>query len=377
MAVIERLDVFPLKVPLDHPYGSARGLVPARQGTLVRLTTSDGAQGWGEGYGPPAVVAAAVEDLAPTVLGRTLDAPGPWAARILQQGYHNGDGGALFSAVSAIDVATWDALGHTLGRSVGRLLGGRARDHVTAYASTGFTTETNDLGEFTEMVRRAVDGGFPAAKIKLGLGMPKDRPRAEATREALGPDGALMIDLNGNCTADVVVRTVDRLRDLDPYWVEEPVPPQDIPGLREIRPLGVPVALGEALYGRQSFRTPIADRLTDIVQPDVAKLGGLTEARAVTELARAFGVRVSPHCWGGAVAQAATLQLLAALPPYPHVDNAPDPTWFELDRSYNPLRDELITEPFTAREGRIDIPDMPGLGVTVDEQALRAFLLDR
>ncbi|MQA97637.1 MAG: mandelate racemase/muconate lactonizing enzyme family protein [Streptosporangiales bacterium] len=377
MTVIERLDVFPLRVPLDHPYGSARGLIPARQLTLVRLTTSDGAIGWGEGYGTPAVVAAAVEDLAPTVRGRELDPPGPWAARILQQGYHNGDGGALFSAVSAVDTATWDALGHTLGRSVGRLLGGRARDHVTAYASTGFTTETRDLDEFTEMVRSGVEAGFPAAKIKLGVGFPEDRRRAEAARTALDPDRAMMIDLNGNCTADVAAATVARLRDLDPYWVEEPVPPQDLPGLREIRPLGVPVAIGEALYGRQSFREPIAARLTDIVQPDVAKVGGLTEARAVTELARAFGVRVSPHCWGGAIAQAATLQLLAALPPYPHVDNPPEKLWFELDRSYNPLRDELITEPFTARDGRIDIPDLPGLGVTVDEAALRAFRLDR
>jgi D-galactarolactone cycloisomerase len=213
LARVEHVETIPVAYPLPAgaTYGSARGRVRARQATLVRLVTTDGAVGWGEAFGSPAAVRALVAEAAETLRGRSLDAFGPWFTRYLQQSYHLGVGGAHVAAASGLDLAMWDALGKTLGMSVGRLLGGRARDTVTAYASTGYVTEGNDLGEFSDAVARAVHKGFPGAKVKLGLGLEEDRRRAEAARAVLGDDRELMVDFNGNYTADQAVRVVRAL----------------------------------------------------------------------------------------------------------------------------------------------------------------------
>jgi D-galactarolactone cycloisomerase len=185
-----------------------------------------------------------------------------------------------------------------------------------------------------------------------------------------------MVDFNANCTADEASTLIDALRDLDVYWFEEPVPPEDFAGYRRLQGKEVRLAGGEALATRAAFRALIAERLVDVVQPDVAICGGLSEMRAIAHMARAWSVSLAPHQWGGAISMAATLQFLAALAPYPHVDNAPEPVWLEFDRAPNALRDELVDEPFVARDSVVAIPDGPGLGVDVNEDALGRWLLD-
>jgi D-galactarolactone cycloisomerase len=136
------------------------------------------------------------------------------------------------------------------------------------------------------------------------------------------------------------------------------------------------MATGEALHTRAPFRRLITERLVDFVQPDVAKVGGLAEARGIAELARAWSVRFSPHVWGGAIALATTLQLLGAVPDYPHTAHVPEPLWVELDRADNGLRERLLTTPFVPKDGRLAIPEGPGLGVDVDEDAVRSLRVD-
>ena len=375
IARIATVEAIPLRYPLpDGGYGSARGLVPARETTLVRLETSDGAVGWGESFGPPAAVVPLVRESAAQLVGTTLDAPVPFVAERLQAHYHRGNG-LHASALSGVETAMWDALGRTLGVSVATLLGGRARDEVTAYASTGYVTRDRDLGLFRDMLDRHV-GDLSGAKIKCGLGVREDRERAAVAREVLGPDRALMVDLNGNCTVDQARAVVRRLADLDIAWLEEPLPPDDVDGLKKLDDSPIPLATGEALHTRAPFRRLITERLVDFVQPDVAKVGGLAEARAVAELARAWNVRFSPHVWGGAVALAATLQLLGAVPDYPHTGHVPEPLWIELDRADNGLREQLLTQPLIPKDGRLAVPEGPGLGVDVDEDAVRALRVD-
>ncbi len=370
---VESVDALPVEYHLDEPYGSARGLVTSRSLTLVRLRTRDGVTGWGECFGPPRAVVPLVEELGEQLSGAPLEGWQPFLARVLQQGYHRGGAGLHVSALSGVDIAQWDAWGRGLGVSVSRLLGGRARDRVTAYASTGYATRDLRPEAFRRAIESAVHEGFGGAKVKIGFGPAVDRQRAGIAREALGPQRALMVDFNGNCTAAAVIDIVKTLRDLEVYWLEEPVPPEDLAGYERLRLLDVRLAGGEALFTRHGFRPFIADGLIDIAQPDVTKCGGLSEARAIGELARTWNVRVSPHCWGGAVSLAATLQLLASLPDYPHAHNAADELWLEYDRAPNGLRDELLTEPFKVVGGNVAIPDGPGLGVEVDEDAVRRF----
>lgn len=372
---VARVQSFPVghQLPDDGRYGSSRGRVSSRVATLVRLETTDGAVGWGEAFGPPAAVVPLVEEIAQTVVGRPVSRILPLVRHLLQAGYHRSSGGLHVCALSAVEIAMWDAWGHQLGVSVAELLGGRARGEVTAYASTGYVTDVaDDEGVFTDMLTSATEEGFGAAKIKLGLGRQRDRRRAEIAREVLG-NGELMVDFNGNYTADVALRVLQSLDDLDLAWVEEPVSPDDHEGLARCRASGIPVAAGEAVYTRFGFRPLVSRQLVDIVQPDLIKCGGLSEARAIMDLAHAWNLRVSPHVWGGAIGQATSLQLLAAVPESPHTEVPGEPLWLEFDRAPNRLRDELLTEPIAADNGVVTIPTGPGLGVEVDENAVAAL----
>ena len=373
---VASVEAIPLRHALeDGGYGSARGIVTARETTFVRLETSDGAVGWGEAWGPPMAVVPLIGELAETLTGTKLDAPVPFVTSRLQQHYHRGQG-LYAAAVSGIEIAIWDALGKTLGVSVATLLGGRARDYVTPYASAGYVTPDRDLEKFRELLQRAAEG-FSGAKIKCGLGVREDLQRATVARDVLGEDRALMVDLNGNCTPDQAVAVARALRGLDVAWLEEPLPPDDVDGLRLIRGSSPPLATGEALYTRAPFRRLVVERLVDFVQPDITKIGGLAEARAVCELARAWNVRVSPHVWGGGLALAAALQLLASVPDYPHTTNVLQPLWLEFDRGDNALRESVLTEPLRPQDGQLAVPEGPGLGVDIDPDALADLRQDR
>lgn len=375
---IQEIRAIPLvhKLGPEGAYGSARGKVSARTATIVRLTTSDGVVGWGECFGPPVVMVPLVEELGERLVGRPVDRIEPFLAQTFQSGYHRTIGGLHIFALSGVEIAMWDAWGRTLGVSVGRLLGGRARERVIAYASTGYVTADLDISAYAETVIAAVEEGFKGAKVKVGLGYSQDRQRAEVARKHLGGDRYLMVDFNGNYTADVALRVLESMSDLDVHWAEEPVPPEDLPGFGHLRGLGIALAGGEALCTRFGFREVISKRLLDVVQPDVCKCGGLSEARAIASLARTWNVRISPHTWGGAISQAATLQLLASIPDYPHTEHAPDPLWFEFDRGHSRLREDLLEEPLRLEDGYLSIPDGPGLGVEIDVEAIEALHMD-
>ncbi|WP_053206381.1 mandelate racemase/muconate lactonizing enzyme family protein [Jiangella muralis] len=376
IARIEAVAVRDVFAP-DDAYGSARGLVQARAATLVRLETTDGVVGWGEAWGSSRATAVLIDELAGGLAGARLEPSGSWLTRLFNQGYHHSSGGHHIAAAGAIDIAMWDALGRTLGVPVHVLLGGRTRDRLTPYASAGYVTRDNDHGRFADGLRALAADGYTGVKIKLGLGFDSDVARARTAREILGPDAAILLDFNGNYTADQARRSIDRLREFAPGWIEEPVSPDDRSGWALLRGCGVPLAAGEAVYTRYGFRDLIAERLVDVVQPDVSKCGGLGEARVIAHLAQTWNVRFSPHVWGGVVAQAASVQLLAAVPDYPHVDHPAEPLWLEHDRGRNALRDELATRPFTLTDGAVVVPDGPGLGIEIDEDALDRLRVDR
>ena len=373
---VARVESFPLEAPLpDGGYGASMVRLAARVATLVKITTSDGVAGWGESFGPPRVLASLLAELAGPLVGQPVDVREPFLLENLQLGYHRTSGGLHVAALSGVDIALWDAYARTLGVPVSQLLGGQLRDRVPAYASTGYVTATRDPGEFHDQIARAVAEGFTSAKVKVGTGLADDVARAGITRELLGPDGRLMVDYNANATVDTVRRSLALLRELDLYWAEEPLPPHDVAGWALLRDLGVPVAAGEALYTRYGFRDVIAGHRIDIVQPDLTKCGGFTEAKLISQMAAAWNLRVSPHCWGTGVAQAATLQLLAALPVVPFGQTGAEPALLEFDRGHNPLREGVLATPLTFADSTVDVPQGPGLGIEVDEDAVRGYEL--
>ncbi|HLU56072.1 MAG TPA: mandelate racemase/muconate lactonizing enzyme family protein [Pseudonocardia sp.] len=379
MSTITRIDAIPVTDPLDvaDRYGSSRGLVPGRAAVLVRLETSDGVVGWGEAWGASPAVKALVDELGQALVGTPLRPSSNWLTGLLQRSYHYSSSGLHVIAASGLDIAVWDAFARTLSRPVHELLGGPTRARIACYASTGYVTPDNDLGRFRAVLQESADAGYPGVKIKVGLGRASDDERTRIARETFGPDAVVLVDFNGNYTADQAIRSLEAIRAHDVGWAEEPVTPDDHEGLRMLRACGVPLAAGEAVYTRFGFRDLIAGRLIDVVQPDVTKCGGISEARVIAHLAQTWNVRFSPHVWGGAVSQAATVQLLAGVPTYPHTDHQPEPVWFEMDRGANALRDELASVPLHRDGTDVLVPQAPGLGIEIDEKALARLRSDR
>jgi D-galactarolactone cycloisomerase len=368
-------DVFPVayEVGPGASYGSSRGLVSRRAAALVRIRTEGGLAGWGEAAGPGEVMVPLIAEGVRAVLGESLATARARLREFVAGQYHRSPSGLHVAAASAVDIAIHDALGRLLGVPVSELLGGRSRTAVAAYASTGFATESNDLGKLREEIEEAADLGYDAVKLKAGFGLRSDVERVRVVRETFGTQRTIMIDMNGNYTADVAIQVLRAVEALDLHWVEEPVPQEDVDGLRSVRSVGIPVAGGEACYARVGFRELISQRLLDVVQPDVSSCGGFGEARGIVEMASTWNVRVSPHIWGTGIGLAASLQLAAVVPKFPDVRVESVPLWVEADQSDNDLREQILERPLVPEKGKFVIPDGPGLGVAVDENVLGRF----
>lgn len=376
---ITDLRVHVLQSPLDQPFAFSQGWVDRRSATLVEVATDSGLTGWGEAFAqglePPQIAAAVVEHaLRPLVLGANpLDIEVLWH-RMYHQTRDYGRKGSVIAAISAIDIALWDLAGKHYGEPVHRLLGGAFRDRVQPYA-TGFY-RLRGQGEAPRLADEAIahfEAGFRLMKVKLGYGVDDDIAVIRAVARAVEGRGVtLMVDTNHAYGRAEALRLGYVLDELDLRWYEEPVAPEDVDGYCELRArLRTPIAGGENEHTLHGFRELLGRHAVDIAQPDAGSCGGLTAARHIAALAQANGIEVNPHVWGSAVAQAASLHLIAALPVAHHSVFARPPV-LEYDRSSHPFRRELVTEPVDLVDGAVPVPQGPGLGI-----ALRADTLER
>jgi D-galactarolactone cycloisomerase len=375
MSKIRAVEAIPLRYPVAGPaYGSSRGVVSHRESTLVKVRLESGVVGLGETFGPPQVMCRLVEETEEALVGLSVDEALPTLVRFSNAMYHRGTGLST-AAVSGVDAAVWDALARTAGMSLAGLLGGRARSTVVPYASAGYVIPGQDLSGFRSRLEEDV-AGFTAAKIKIGVGLSDDVERVQLARDVLGSDRELMVDVNGNYTADEAQSLCRELVDVRVAWLEEPLAPEDVSGLASLRQHGVTLATGESLFTRHPFRPLLVRRLVDVIQPDVTKVGGVSEMRALVEMARAWSIRVSPHVWGGGIALATSLQILANIPDYPHAAHVTSTPWLEFDRAENGLRDHLLTTPIVMKGGLVEVPNGTGIGVELDEDYVNHTRMD-
>jgi D-galactarolactone cycloisomerase len=261
------------------------------------------------------------------------------------------------------------------GTAISRLLGSGGVESLTPYASTGYVTEWGQ--DVAEPIRAAIEDGFTAAKIKIGRGIDDDRERVRTTREILGPEGTLMVDYNGNYRPKQAIRSAKALAEYDIAWIEEPVPAENYDGLASVSDaVDVPVAAGEAHFSRFQFDRLIEDRTVDVVQPNLGRCGGFTDAQLIARRATTENVAVRPHVWNSGIGVAAAIHFAASVPDYPHAENVPEPLLFEFDRSGNPLRTDLLETPLDPTGGVLAVPDGPGLGVTPDTDWIEAHRID-
>lgn len=384
---IERVETFVLKSPMgSDTFYSSQAAFPERTSMLVRLTTSDGIVGWGEGgqYGPAEPVQACIDDvLAAQLIAMPEALPGVVWETLYARTRDFGQKGPYVEAISAIDIALWDILGKSLGVPVSDLIGGRFRDSVKAYGTGGYYASTDfsaqrDLPRLADTVATYAADGFGMLKIKVGLlPIAQDARRVETVRATLGDEFALLADANHAYNASSAIAMGRVLEENDFQFFEEPVPPEDRAGYARVRSrLDIAIAGGEAEYTRYGFRDFIQGECVDIIQPDICVCGGISEVQKIAAIASTSNVRVIPHVWGSGIALAAALQVCSALPltPYTHVpvplQNEPV---VEFDRTRNPLRDDLLADAFSLRDGRVEVPTAPGLGVEVDMDVVEHF----
>jgi D-galactarolactone cycloisomerase len=249
------------------------------------------------------------------------------------------------------------------GQPLHALLGGAVRESVRGYASGPLLPADGDRYRgFEQEVARYVEDGFNAVKIRIGISLAADLRAIRQARGVVGNDALLMADLNESSTVRDSLILAQQAADANLAWLEEPLPHDDLPGYRRLAAM-LPMALagGESFCGVQAFRDVLRDGALDLVQPDLAICGGITEGLRIIGLADAFDVPVSPHVWGAGVNFLAALQFVAILTAGRGQVSAP---LFEYDMSFNPLRDRIY-DPKPDREGRIAIPDGPGLGVKI------------
>jgi L-alanine-DL-glutamate epimerase-like enolase superfamily enzyme len=364
--IIAKIDTFPLRIPFKPGTQAAasawgdKGL-PIADSLLVRVTTDQGLEGWGETFGFRAVPLAklAIDELiAPLCIGWDATQIGPVMREVQKKLHIFGRSGPLFYGVSAIDIALWDIVGKAAGLPVHRLLGGSGAADLICYASL---IRYSDTALVRANVRRALDSGFHSLKLhEIELSA------IRAAREEAGPDVELMLDVNCPWTLIEARMRAEELKELRLKWLEEPLwPPENYDGLAQLRrACGIPIAAGENSSTLMDFERLLAAEAVDFVQPSVAKMGGVSELLKVFPIAAVRNVTVMPHCFYDGPG------LLAAI----HVTAALGSADAMIEWRYFDLEAQLYGGVLTPVNGQISVPQRPGLGLDPDRDVIRDYL---
>jgi D-galactarolactone cycloisomerase len=338
--------------------------------TLVAVRTDEGLVGYGSVFTSDELVRGALSVLGPLLEGESALEPERVSEKLHQNTFWLGRGGAVTHAISGVDIALWDVLGKVTGQPVGRLLGGRYRERVKPYASLLM----EEPGRLADHLLTLGEQGFRAFKIGWGPFGRQDGATDEAivraARETIGEQATLMVDAGGSDAfwrGDYkwALRTAHMLAAYDVAWFEEPLKPdalEDYVALRRAAP--VPIAGGEVLTRRQAYTPFLRAGAFDVVQPDVTKVGGISEERRIGWMAEEYGVRFIPHGWNTAVGLAADLQLASAFA-------GTDLVEYKTGSAYI---DEIALEEWELDDdGMLAIPRKPGLGLELNLDAVAKY----
>jgi galactonate dehydratase len=336
------------------------------------LTNIDGLYGIGEAtleY-KEHTVAQACKELERTLVGKDPHRIEEIWHSVYRDAYWRG-GAVLMSALSAVEMALWDIKGKDLGVPVYQLLGGKVRESVPCYAN-GWFAPAKTPSEFAEKAKEAVSQGFKALKWDpFGSSyLQIERKQLNEVIECVGAvydavkDNAdIIIEGHGRFDIPTAVRVGHALGEFDILWFEEPIPPQNLEGLAEVkRRVNVPVSAGERLYNRWEFRSLFELKAADFIQPDVSHAGGIMELKKIAAMAEAYHIPICPHNPSGPIANAATLQLAACVPNF---------YLLETMSSDVPWRKDISTEDVKFENGEMFISDKPGLGIDINVDEIK------
>lgn len=366
---IDKVECWVLRAPIAQPVANAFGAMSNRPAIFLRVSSSDGAQGWGEVFGNfPQVGAEHRARLIDSIFAPLLQefkADDPATVRSLldtrtrQMAIQCGEPGPFAQVTGAIDQALWDIQARRVNKPLWLHLGGQPR--VRVYASG-----IGPQGVAQVCATKHAEG-YRAFKLKVGFAQAQDRSNIEAMRSAIGDDAALMCDANQGWSPEQAPARIADLAIANPFWIEEPIGADHThEAWQQVsRASAVPLAAGENLRGLLAFKQAIAGSYLKFVQPDVGKWGGISGGLEVAAFAKKYDVAYCPHWLAGGVGLASSLHALAA--------SGSTGGWAEVDANPNPLREEVF--PLAILNGWATLSDRPGLGVEPDLKRLAKYVV--
>ena len=373
---VVKIETYILSDKLKEKFYFSQWEYSERRICIVKVVTDTGIIGWGEGYGPAEVIQAGIKLLEPILINRNpLEQETLWF-EMYRKTLDFARRGVLVASISALDIALWDLKGKALNLPVSILLGGKFRSEIMPYATGLYFSETDPHGEnLTQEAQGYVNQGFKAVKMKVGHSIPIDVKRVIIVRKAIGPNIKLMVDANHAYSLREAVQLARLIEPYDISWFEEPVSPEFYDQYRDLRSkTSIPIAGGECEYLRYGFQQLLKKDSVDILQVDICSAGGLTEAKRIATLASTYGVEIIPHTWGTGIAFHAALHFISNLEQIPGRLKAPD-FYIEYDRTENGIRDMLTFPEIEMKDGYIEVPTKPGLGIVVNEDAIKKFAI--
>ena len=374
-----------LQHDMAEELGYSQAYYNKRTAHVLKVFTDEGIVGIGEVFGA-GNFAFANQGILNHVIKALIVGRNPLDINAIWHDVYNavrdhGQKGMPICCLSGVDIALWDILGKATGLPLYQLLGGKAREKSVAYGYGMMFRKCDDLPQvYEEEVGKIVERGFIASKMKIGMGVEKDCELAAAVRQGAGDGFKLMADANHAYTVGEAIQLGQTLRDLGFYWFEEPVMPEDYDGYCDVRCAlgGMNIAGGEAEWTRFGHRELLTRRCVDILQPEVAATGGISEFLKILSMAHAFGTPVIPHVWGSDILIAVDMHLVSVIPDIPGGLHQFEPM-LEFDTTPNLFHEELLTESLGIFEqvkssgGYITPPEGPGIGIELNEDFVKKY----
>ncbi|MCB1500034.1 MAG: mandelate racemase/muconate lactonizing enzyme family protein [Bauldia sp.] len=372
---IARIEALPLRYAEPNNNGKIRCV------TLIRIETATGAVGWGEaitGSEDASLATKVIIDrgLAPKLIGRDpRQVEAIWTS-FREATYWSGNGGIVTFALSAIDMALWDVTARLAGVPLYQLLGGKRRDRVLAASSVIFdTADLPGIGRYFADLRargyQVLKGGWGHdLSIAFGKDARRDLEIVRTLRDAVGEDAGIVVDVaaGSNWTASHAITMARAFEPYRLYWLEDALPEGDIDGWQRLRAAtATPLCTGEKGWLVQDFRRLVDSKALDVIMIDPGRAEGVTGTRKVIEMAAEARMAWNAHSWSSAINTAASLHLAAASSNVLLLELKPEPS---------PMQNDIVRDPIVMSEGSVAVRDGPGLGIEVDEAAVRRYLFD-
>lgn len=358
-----------LEIPLSEPIRGSFATMTTRTTVLVKIITDTGEFGIGEiwnnfpSWGVYEKLSTLKYGMEPLLIGEDPLNINKINEKLLRTltvlGMQWGATGPIYHSISGINMALWDLKGKHLGLSVSELLGGAIHSEVEIYAS-GLVSN-----RLEETVFKHKEMGVKAFKLRVGFDDETDFKNLKTLRNIIDSDDKLMIDANQKWNRKEAISLLSKYKQFNLTWVEEPLRCDDFDGMRMIRDeLKIPVAAGENMYGPRHTRLALEKNSIDIIQPDLSKNGGITEAIKMVEVAGSWDVLFAPHFLSGAVCLAASIHFIASIP---------GGIILEFDSNPNPIRERLFHEAILIKDGKVKVPTKPGLGFEIDIDFIKHY----